>query len=254
VDLSAVEADELFAFLYDSSSDFNLTRNPELTGWENVVRLVQVLQPNKSDVVQYLDESGSPPSRWAHIILNERTTSQKRVAEYMVGPLSNGESISAVPLTYCYNSGRNHINTAVGDTDGLLFGLAVTDAQLHFPWLLRPLGRIRPLRATTARHRARILQPTLLPLATRPAHRFAHMLDDESIEQEDLMVYFNLGNHRVPTTQDVPNTLMHTSGSGVMFVPFNYFDRDVSRETVSGVRIDVEHGVRRFGGHIRKGN
>src|SRR5271156_5892971 len=124
VDLSTAEADELFAFLYDSSNDLNLTRNPELTDWENAVRLVQVLQPNKSDVVQYIDESGSPPLRWAHIILNERATPQTRVAEYMVGHLGSGESISAVPLTYCYNSGRNHINTAVGDTDALLFGLA----------------------------------------------------------------------------------------------------------------------------------
>jgi len=64
------------------------------------------------------------------------------------------------------------------------------------------------------------------------------MLNDEAIEEEDLVVYFNLGGHHVPTSQDVPNTLMHTSASSVMFVPFNYFDEDVSRAVRQGVRVD----------------
>ncbi|KAF2090225.1 amine oxidase catalytic domain-containing protein [Saccharata proteae CBS 121410] len=72
-----------------------------------------------------------------------------------------------------------------------------------------------------------------------PLVRFGDMVDDESIAQEDLVVYFNLGNHHVPHSGDIPNTLMHTSASSVMFVPHNYFDRDVSREAAHGIRVDT---------------
>lgn len=59
----------------------------------------------------------------------------------------------------------------------------------------------------------------------------------------DLVVYFNLGAHHVPHSGDIPNTLMHTSSSSVMFVPHNFVDRDPSRETVQGVRIDMKNGI-----------
>ena len=71
-----------------------------------------------------------------------------------------------------------------------------------------------------------------------PLVDFTNMVDDEIIEEDDLIVYFNLGGHHVPTSQDVPNTLMHTSASSVMLLPFNYFDEDVSRAVRQGVRID----------------
>ena len=73
---------------------------------------------------------------------------------------------------------------------------------------------------------------------TDPLIDFSKFLDAEDTVQQDLVVYFNLGNHHVPNAGDVPNTLEHVSGSSVMFVPFNFADRDMSRESVSGVRID----------------
>lgn len=95
---------------------------------------------------------------------------------------------------------------------------------------------------------------TLDPLD--PLVDFAKMANNESLltatvrgeeeevkeaEQEigtDLVIYFNLGGHHVPSSQDVPNTLMHTSASSVLFMPFNYFDDDVSKAVRQGVRID----------------
>src|ERR1700722_4527246 len=59
-----------------------------------------------------------------------------------------------------------------------------------------------------------------------PLIDFRKMLSNESTLQ-DLAIYFNLGNRHVPTAQDIPNTLIHTSGSSVMFTPFNYSDRDI---------------------------
>jgi hypothetical protein len=72
-----------------------------------------------------------------------------------------------------------------------------------------------------------------------PLVDFNKMVEDrEAIEDEDLVVYFNLGGHHVPSSQDIPNTLMHTSASSVLFMPFNYFDDDVSKQWRQGVRID----------------
>lgn len=77
-----------------------------------------------------------------------------------------------------------------------------------------------------------------------PIVDFTKQADHESLVQGDdfdgdLVVYFNLGAHHVPHSGDIPNTLMHTSASSVMFVPHNFADRDPSRESVQGVRIQL---------------
>lgn len=43
------------------------------------------------------------------------------------------------------------------------------------------------------------------------------------------VIWFNLGTHHVPHTGDIPNTLMTTSASSVMFAPHNFHLRDRSR-------------------------
>lgn len=61
----------------------------------------------------------------------------------------------------------------------------------------------------------------------------------------------------MPHAGDIPNTLMHTSASSVMFIPHNFHDRDVSRETSQGVLIekDPENGShpRYYGGRDMAG-
>lgn len=81
-----------------------------------------------------------------------------------------------------------------------------------------------------------------------PIIDFSKMADHESLEHGatdttydgDLVIYFNVGAHHVPHSGDVPNTLMHTSASSVMFVPHNFCDRDPSRESVQGVRLQLK--------------
>ncbi|TKA62158.1 hypothetical protein B0A55_11481, partial [Friedmanniomyces simplex] len=81
-----------------------------------------------------------------------------------------------------------------------------------------------------------------------PLVDFTKMADHESLEHGapdteydgDLVVYFNLGAHHVPHSGDVPNTLMHTSSSSVMFIPHNFADRDPSRQSVQGVRLQLQ--------------
>ncbi|KAJ0115578.1 hypothetical protein J7T55_010401 [Diaporthe amygdali] len=78
-----------------------------------------------------------------------------------------------------------------------------------------------------------------------PLIDFNKIADAESLERDDeydgdLVVYFNVGSHHVPHSGDIPNTLMHTSASSVMFVPHNFADRDPSRESVQGVRLQLK--------------
>ena len=92
-----------------------------------------------------------------------------------------------------------------------------------------------------------------------PLVDFSKLANGEELNEEgdDLVVYFNLGGHHVPHSGDIPNTLMHTSASSILFTPFNFFDEDVSLHSRQGVRIDGrtqkgedgwEKGVRWFGG------
>ncbi|KAK3317705.1 copper amine oxidase [Cercophora scortea] len=73
-----------------------------------------------------------------------------------------------------------------------------------------------------------------------PLVDFGRFLDGESLVDQDIVVWFNLGMHHVPHTGDIPNTLMTTSASSVMFAPHNFHVRDRSRAMTSGVRVDVK--------------
>jgi primary-amine oxidase len=60
----------------------------------------------------------------------------------------------------------------------------------------------------------------------------------------------------VPHSGDIPNTLMHTSASSVMFTPFNFHDSDPTRLSAQGVRITDENGetkVEYYGGRYQQG-
>ncbi|KAL9617134.1 MAG: hypothetical protein Q9160_008077 [Pyrenula sp. 1 TL-2023] len=74
-----------------------------------------------------------------------------------------------------------------------------------------------------------------------PLVQFDQFLDGESLIDEDLVLWFNLGTHHLPTTADIPVTLMTTSASSVIITPFNYFDNDRSRKFAAGKTI--QHDV-----------
>ena len=76
-----------------------------------------------------------------------------------------------------------------------------------------------------------------------PPINFNAFFDGESLLQEDLVVWFNLGMHHIPHTGDLPNTVFTTAHSGLQIMPLNYLPGDPSRQTVNQVRIDYTDGV-----------
>ena len=53
-------------------------------------------------------------------------------------------------------------------------------------------------------------------------------MNNESIEQEDVVLWFNLGMHHMPNTADLPVTMYSQTHSGMRFEPFNYLEGDPS--------------------------
>ena len=84
-----------------------------------------------------------------------------------------------------------------------------------------------------------------------PLVNFDNFFDGEDLVQEDLVVWFNLGMHHLPHTGDLPNTLFTNAHAGIQFSPLNYYDKDVSTETLSQVLIKDKYkgnsSVRNFG-------
>ncbi len=76
-----------------------------------------------------------------------------------------------------------------------------------------------------------------------PPVDFSRFLDGESLDQTDLVLWLNLGMHHVPTSADLPNTVMTAAHAGLKFVPANYFASDESRHTMSQVLIKYEKGT-----------
>lgn len=85
-----------------------------------------------------------------------------------------------------------------------------------------------------------------------PLVNFDDFFDGDSLQQEDLVLWFNLGMHHIPHTGDLPNTVFTTAHSAVQITPSNYFLYDQSRDTVNMIRLEYnyhskEETVKTFG-------
>ncbi|KAL1593838.1 hypothetical protein SLS60_010571 [Paraconiothyrium brasiliense] len=81
-----------------------------------------------------------------------------------------------------------------------------------------------------------------------PLVDFSKFLDGESLDQEDLVLWFNLGMHHVPHTGDLPNTLMTSAHSAMRLEPINYLFNDPSVQTSQQAKVNHTSGeVETFG-------
>ncbi|KFA62426.1 hypothetical protein S40285_06085 [Stachybotrys chlorohalonatus IBT 40285] len=76
-----------------------------------------------------------------------------------------------------------------------------------------------------------------------PLVDFNEFFDGESLDQEDLVIWFNLGMHHVPTTSDLPNTVFTAAQAGIAIIPHNYLLSDPSRQTSHSVYINLTSGA-----------
>ncbi|KAJ8502416.1 hypothetical protein ONZ45_g11781 [Pleurotus djamor] len=76
-----------------------------------------------------------------------------------------------------------------------------------------------------------------LHLPGKPAVDFHQFFDGENITQEDLVAWVNLGTHHLPQAEDAPNTRTSTATTSFLIAPLNYFNSDVSMDSLNSVLI-----------------
>ncbi|KAF7374336.1 Amine oxidase catalytic domain-containing protein [Mycena sanguinolenta] len=72
-----------------------------------------------------------------------------------------------------------------------------------------------------------------------PPVDFYEFFDGESLEQEDLTAWVNLGMHHIPRAEDSPMTLTNIATSSVLLTPFNFNDWDPAMESMNAIVINV---------------
>lgn len=82
--LTTEETRGLLAWLYDPAQGLNLTVFDKAGPWDNVVGVVELLTPNKTDVLAYLDGSGPAPGRKARVVISYGATVNPYWKEFMV--------------------------------------------------------------------------------------------------------------------------------------------------------------------------
>ncbi|KAJ4399033.1 hypothetical protein N0V91_009729 [Didymella pomorum] len=81
-----------------------------------------------------------------------------------------------------------------------------------------------------------------------PQQDFSKFFDGESIEDEDLVVWFNLGMHHFTRSEDVPVTLYTEAYSSIVLAPQNFFDRAQDGDLLNRrwIEVDADSGELSF--------
>lgn len=67
--------------------------------------LVELLQPNKSDALPYLNGEGPKPVRYSKATIQFQATLEPYLQEFMIGPLPLSDKTTLQPLDYPFNKG-----------------------------------------------------------------------------------------------------------------------------------------------------
>jgi len=82
--LSDTEIIDLLSWLHAPAQGLNLTAYENASAWDNWVTVTELLTPNKTDVLPYLDGSGPAPKRYARVVISYGATENPYRQEYMV--------------------------------------------------------------------------------------------------------------------------------------------------------------------------
>ncbi|KAJ5663299.1 hypothetical protein N7507_004030 [Penicillium longicatenatum] len=123
--LTDSEAASLLKWLF-SQSDLNLTTTSSAGDWDNSIELVELMQPNKTSSLDFIDHGAIAPPRYAHVVIDHRATVEPYYADIIVGPfpIVNGTT-KWVPLEYPYTR----------KTQGRVRNIDADSSTLYSYWL-----------------------------------------------------------------------------------------------------------------------
>jgi primary-amine oxidase len=98
--LTSKEAASVTKWLF-AQKELNLTVADNATDWTNSILQVELMIPNKTDVLAYVDGDAQPPTRYAHVVLAMQASEQPTYNDILVGPLPvSNTTTSWQPLEY----------------------------------------------------------------------------------------------------------------------------------------------------------
>jgi primary-amine oxidase len=115
--ITQVEAEEVLRWIHDDSRALNLTAVEDAGPKDNSVWLIELLQPNKTDSISFLDLGEQPPRRFARVTIRMNLIDDRIFQDYMVGPLPINQETVIKPLTHVYNSGRSWTSMGIYGSD-----------------------------------------------------------------------------------------------------------------------------------------
>ncbi|KAH8714642.1 copper amine oxidase [Ilyonectria robusta] len=103
--LTEDELSSLVKFLLNEETGLNLTdsASPDLSMSDNYISHLEVLKPNKTDILNYLDGNATKVPRYARVTLYEGAAKVPGIVDYMVGPFPIGCDTKIKTLDYFYN-------------------------------------------------------------------------------------------------------------------------------------------------------
>jgi primary-amine oxidase len=119
-ELDKAEASQIYVWLNENADLFSTTDKGAKARGQSPPYIIELLRPNKSDVVNYLDDDGPEPVRWARLSVSESKGDEAYLVEYQLGPLPTSNETQLLPLTHIYNSGRNYVQTPMPDVVSLM--------------------------------------------------------------------------------------------------------------------------------------
>ncbi|RPB24911.1 amine oxidase catalytic domain-containing protein [Terfezia boudieri ATCC MYA-4762] len=99
------EVSQLINWLYEPEQGLNLTYHDNATHWDNFIGVTELIPPNKTDALAYLEGNGSVPTRYARVVLFQGASEDPYVHEIKVGPLPISKKTTWEPYNYIYNKG-----------------------------------------------------------------------------------------------------------------------------------------------------
>uniref|UniRef100_A0A8H7NNM6 Amine oxidase n=1 Tax=Bionectria ochroleuca TaxID=29856 RepID=A0A8H7NNM6_BIOOC len=85
-ELSEPEAVSVVEWLF-AQPDLNLTTAEDAGSWDNTLLLVELMHPNKTDALAYLDGTAGAPTRYVHAVISHQASEDPYYQDILVGPL-----------------------------------------------------------------------------------------------------------------------------------------------------------------------